>query len=209
MDGFAQWHLVLRVYKRGIDYGFPAVFHSLLCSFQKVSLPSTTSHPPPAPTNSTHHPVMFCNGTPLRAHFFAVVSYFPRGFLVSAHLITLTFLTGISDKDFFILFSYFNSSLNIHPCATPICSKLHHLLLSAITRLKLTLQLPPLPHTHPACPLTPPTTSPSDLARIELANDVGDDSDLLVALDWQASPLRTMHLVSEFRCWHQCLVDLT
>lgn len=154
--GVAQRHLLFGVYKRGLDSGSSAVFHSLLCSFQKVSLPSTTSHPPLTPTNSTPHPAMFCNRTPLRAHFPSVVSYFPCGFLVSTHFITLTFLTGISDKDvFFFLFSYFNSSLNIHPCATPICSKLHHLLLSAITRLKLTLQLPPLPHTHPACPLTP------------------------------------------------------
>lgn len=53
---------------------------------------------------------------------------------------------------------------------TPTCLELHHPLLFAISQLKLTVS--PLPHTPPACPLTFPTSSPSDLAQIVHANDV-------------------------------------
>lgn len=46
-DGLEQWHLALPVsITEGLDYRSPAVFHSLLCSFQKVEFAPRLHLPP-------------------------------------------------------------------------------------------------------------------------------------------------------------------
>lgn len=150
-DGLEQWHLALPV--KGLDHRSSAVFRSLLCSFQKVEFcpkasPSSTF---PAHTFIWIAPLsLISRYSSLSPVSFSSFPVFPVAFWCLLH--HFTFFS--SDTVFY--FHTFNSSLNIHlwslHVATPICSKLHHLLLSAITQLKFTLQPPPPTHT----PCLPP-----------------------------------------------------
>lgn len=196
-DGLEQWHLALPV--EGLDHRSSAVFRSLLCSFQKVEFcpkasPSSTS---PAHTFIWIAPLSLISWySSLSPVSFSSFPVFPVAFWCLLH--HFTFFS--SDTVFY--FHTFNSSLNIHLwslhvrhlffLSCTICCFLPSPNSSSLSNL-------PLPHTHPACPLTSPTSSPSDLGQIVLANDVGVDSDLPVAPDGQALPHRTVHLVSKFR----------
>lgn len=119
---------------------------------QKKASPSTTSSADtfiPDTTWCTHHPSVFPCITSIS---------FLKEFDIFPVACWCLFLYSFCCFAFFP--PYFTPHLVlVRTCATPICSKLHHLLLPAITQLELTLQPPLPPHTHthtPACPLTSP-----------------------------------------------------
>lgn len=149
-------------------------FHDLLCSFQKLEsfyglCCQIASHTQLQVKLSSSHVSFF-------AIFFPPPVSFLHGFQTS--YIRVLFSFPVLKWFCFYSLIFFHTLYPQH-ATSPIRSKLHHLLLSAITPLTLTLD--PLPTLTLPAPHFPHLL-PQDLSRTVFANDVGVDLDLLDGL---------------------------
>lgn len=129
--------------------GFSLFFHGLLCSSQNAVCPRALLS-----TTSPAHTFMLNTST----HEANIFLFFPKTDIWD-DILSPVFIYSIQSLHWgFSLHTLFITRYPplVTTCGKPICSKLHHLLLSAITQLKLTLH----PHTHalpaPSLPSPPP-----------------------------------------------------